>query len=530
MKRSGRDDFNNIQLQVDKKSDEFFSLLAQNMQAALELAKEARTLAINGAYKKGELDADFNIAWYHLWRCEFKDAFNYLNNLPAQYLSIGDEYGYLRAVNSLGVLHLDMGNFDNALPYFTASLEKSRERGEKEREASVLANLGLLYEGMGRIELAYDFFTEALKIPQLNDTGYYTASKCLSLYHIEHGDLDRAELQLMRAIETAEKKNDLHFFSELLVTEGLLHKSRGSFDKAESSFSKGLTISTELGNKKIQAEHAYELGCLAMTMKQNDSAHGFFFQVKSISEKNDIGTFKIRAYKKLSELYEQSKKYEAALSYLKMYIESEKAYNLNQTELRLQSLAFENELEKNQKLAETYRVKSIQLEEENQEILRLANHDSLTGLPNRRMLIEKLKLAADLADKTACRFGVLFIDLNNFKPVNDRFGHRAGDQILISVANRISGVLRQSDIVARYGGDEFVVLLACVQSEDDIHATTNKINLAMEPGFDIAGENLHVGVSIGYSIYPDHDTDVEALLVKADNAMYTVKTKRKCAS
>ena len=121
----------------------------------------------------------------------------------------------------------------------------------------------------------------------------------------------------------------------------------------------------------------------------------------------------------------------------------------------------------------------------------------------------------------------IFIDLDDFKPVNDTYGHEAGDRILIKAASRIRMSLRRSDIVARVGGDEFVALIQGVSGREGLINTAEKILAAFNEPFDVDGNSCHIGVSIGISLYPDNGLTSDELKNKADQAMYKVKEKGK---
>jgi diguanylate cyclase (GGDEF)-like protein/PAS domain S-box-containing protein len=154
----------------------------------------------------------------------------------------------------------------------------------------------------------------------------------------------------------------------------------------------------------------------------------------------------------------------------------------------------------------------------------LANHDALTGLPNRTLMLDRLERDLLLALRHGRRAAVLFIDLDRFKPINDNWGHHVGDKLLQQAACRLKDCLRKSDSVARFGGDEFVVSLGDLGSRDDVIPIADKILSALSEAFIINGHELHVGASIGASIFPDDGDGVDALLRNADAAMYLSKS------
>jgi diguanylate cyclase (GGDEF)-like protein len=166
----------------------------------------------------------------------------------------------------------------------------------------------------------------------------------------------------------------------------------------------------------------------------------------------------------------------------------------------------------------------IQLQKEAEERIRLmALQDVLTGLPNRALFDDRVHAALAAAQRDQTQLGLMFIDLDQFKPVNDRFGHRVGDLLLKEVANRIRAAVRESDTPARIGGDEFVVLLRNIVQADDTLMVAEKIRLALQAPFMVEGHVLCISASIGIALYPEHGSEAVELARHADEAMYHAK-------
>lgn len=167
------------------------------------------------------------------------------------------------------------------------------------------------------------------------------------------------------------------------------------------------------------------------------------------------------------------------------------------------------------------------LAEENEkakvELTHLAQHDALTGLPNRILLDDRLAQAIALARRQNNQFAVMFLDLDRFKEINDSLGHAVGDQLLQSVAKRLVADVRSSDTVCRQGGDEFVILLADIEHAKDAAISAQKILATLTVPHRINQLELVVSVSIGIGIYPDDGADAETLIKSADTAMYHAK-------
>ena len=152
-----------------------------------------------------------------------------------------------------------------------------------------------------------------------------------------------------------------------------------------------------------------------------------------------------------------------------------------------------------------------------------ALHDSLTGLANRSLLIEQLDRQVALGRRHGQAFGVLYLDLDGFKPVNDRLGHAAGDALLQQVAERLGDCVRESDLVCRQGGDEFVVLVAQVGPMAELVALAERMLTKLREPFQLEQARVQIGASIGIARFPDHGATTDALLHAADTAMYAAK-------
>lgn len=157
------------------------------------------------------------------------------------------------------------------------------------------------------------------------------------------------------------------------------------------------------------------------------------------------------------------------------------------------------------------------------EMAHMAHYDILTDLPNRAFFFEMVQRSLNLAKRQRGRVALLFVDLDRFKPVNDEYGHTVGDILLQQVARRMTDCLREADMVARIGGDEFVILLHRIEQDNDALLTAEKIRQQLGVVFEIEGHILHISCSIGVALYPEHGETITDLTRHADLAMYQAK-------
>ncbi|MES2547398.1 MAG: EAL domain-containing protein [Pseudomonadota bacterium] len=155
----------------------------------------------------------------------------------------------------------------------------------------------------------------------------------------------------------------------------------------------------------------------------------------------------------------------------------------------------------------------------------LAQHDFLTNLPNRVLLNDRIAQAIATADRNETKVALLFLDLDNFKQINDSLGHATGDKLLQSVAKRLSDCVRNADTVSRQGGDEFILLLADIKHGEDAALTAQKVLDELKLPYILNKSNLHITTSVGISLYPNDGIDAETLIKSADTAMYFAKEK-----
>ncbi len=230
----------------------------------------------------------------------------------------------------------------------------------------------------------------------------------------------------------------------------------------------------------------------------------FLFLPLSI-ENNVIGVLTVQSYAKESYTPRDLRFLTALAPYVAIALENSLIH------LRLEALNRELQGEKEQ------------LEKATHQISYLANHDSLTGLPNRRLLFELLRKSFEIARRSGTKVGILFVDLDDFKPINDRFGHLAGDQALVEISGRLRSALRASDTVARVGGDEFVAVLNDVHGKADVESAARKVLEICGAPMEFQGVPCQVGASMGIALFPDDGDSLEGLLQRADSAMYTIK-------
>jgi diguanylate cyclase (GGDEF)-like protein len=178
-------------------------------------------------------------------------------------------------------------------------------------------------------------------------------------------------------------------------------------------------------------------------------------------------------------------------------------------------------------LEEKVKQRTFELADANRRLRRLVNHDPLTGLPNRILFYKHLDNSIIQAQHHGSKLAVLFIDLDNFKQINDSFGHLQGDRLLTKVAERLHKMVRESDTVARLSGDEFAIIIEELSSEQDASVVVKKLTQSLSDPFELGDTKIDLSASIGVSIFPLDGEDADVLVRRADTAMYRVKHSTK---
>jgi diguanylate cyclase (GGDEF)-like protein len=156
-----------------------------------------------------------------------------------------------------------------------------------------------------------------------------------------------------------------------------------------------------------------------------------------------------------------------------------------------------------------------------------ATHDAMTGLANRALFYDQLRQCLTISQRYAHQFAIINIDLDGLKPINDRYGHRAGDALICEAARRIDTISRKSDVAARMGGDEFAVLLTRVNGPAGVNAHCKRLESRIDQPLDFENHQLPLRASVGYSVFPFDGDEIDSLIEKADQVMYEAKRSRK---
>lgn len=568
-------------------------LVSRDNERALACAYEAYDLAVTLADKqriakcllqRGRIE-------YHL--AEYETAEKTLITALDFFVQHQDADGQARCHLALGLIRLVKGAYSRSLENFLNALPLLQNLGRKRDEGRCTMHIGAVYSFLDDYTTCLDYYLQALKIVQLNDDLEDNIILHLnigdSLQRLERcaESLEYYE----RALLIAEDFRSQHLISVAMINLGEIHVRLNQFEKAQQWLNKGYQLARTLRKRPEEVRalgimiqvgaqldytqnsveelykqgrnlsHIYNLQHGELILHLNyaeyldyqskfDEAIRVCGQALDLSERLGLQNEIARAHQILQSVFYHRQDFEKAFDHLQLYHELKKKSQIEKQVKRIEALTIKNEAEKAHEVAAIQTALNNELQQANQELERTnaqlvlafehnqallaqvqhqANHDFLTNLPNRILFEDRLTQAYAQAARNKAAFAIMYLDLDGFKNVNDMAGHDAGDALLIEIAARLKSILRESDTVARMGGDEFAVILTNLSGEErsDVALIADKIIAAIESKFVFESQNLFVSCSIGISFYPSNGIHPKILLKRADQTMYCVKQNGK---
>jgi len=429
---------------------------------------------------------------------EYGKACEMLHSCLSLSLAVADIKGQCRALTNLGNLHARMEDFERAVALLEEAAEVARRVDDSLLAITVLANLAEALVGSGRykegLEIGLACQRDALAGGYRLQWGFIGAIVVAAL--IGEGDLNEASRVLLGVRQTAEDLGERDLLCDALLKQAEIAQREGSLVDLDYALSRALALAKSLGIRQFELR-AHQLSARARA-SQGDYRAAFEHQSRELAITN--------------ELKEQT------------------------IGRKVQVLAVELSVAQHQRRADEEKQRSDELVELNQKLTETlakaehyASHDSLTALLNRRKFLALTEEALAKAAAAGDILGLAFVDLDGFKQINDDLGHDVGDSLLVEVARRLKHAVRGCDLVARAGGDEFMVLLRELKTSTEIGNAVLRIGSVFDSAFVLGGASITAGGSVGHAIYPFDGETVTALRIAADRAMYAQKRTRRLA-
>lgn len=495
-----------------------WALRKQNRHKALQMAMQAQGMLAQHPHARAidEFDALKTLAYCLDRLGKPEEALK--AGLKARHLveQTDDNVEICTVQGLLGRTYWHIDDFPTALDCFLGALKSLPPGSQPDLEISLINGLGLVQFGLGNYTEALEHFTTCLNKAGENDGHNFADANNNIAYVLHVTGRSREALEYGQAALAKQKQlESVGGIMETLHSVGAIHLALGHHDKAMIVLNEGLDLARRQQSQLLELTFLHELGRLYQVIGDLAQAHDTGLEALEMAEQIGSVSNVSNIHKFLSEVCEARGDKEAALAHFKAYHAAYVRIFNGKIDQRIRALEIFRELEASRQQADLYR--------------ELAGTDLLTRLFNRRGLMEHLSLAIARSKRQDAFGAVLFVDVDDFKQLNDSHGHGAGDALLIAIADRLRAIVRESDAVARFGGDEFVVVLEGLGS-DAQNAAELADKMAAKIRQSLRDEEYTLGTlryrasaSVGSTQFRGDEASVDHILKVADTAMYADK-------
>jgi diguanylate cyclase (GGDEF)-like protein len=452
-------------------------------------------------------------------------------SLLSQAHSIASRLGVLGLqrdiLNQLAATQAIFGNMQLALEYTQAALSINQQLGDTAGQITNLINVGLIYDTLGRLEEAESVCLEASqKAQSIGDTRRFAEAKVnLGNVYVKKNQYTQAVHHMRQALDAANEVGFAELVTKIQVNLGQALIYLDQFAEAHHLLHQAEQIFVVHEVFEGLAHCRLYLGLLFLRQKQADLAQSVLLSGLEICQSQQMKDLELQFFERLSEVFEQQHNLEAALHYYKLFHATERKLRQLETERQLSAITAQRELDRARAEADLERIRREEMGHLVSQLERQAISDPLTGLYNRRHLETQLGqffLEAKLETKP---LAVAMLDVDNFKQVNDTYGHGVGDEVLKVVAHLIQDSLRSHDLAARYGGEEFALVIHANPEQALKVCERLRVKVQQYPWSEL-GANLSVTVTVGLSSNTELENH-EKMLHAADANLYFGKRNGK---
>ncbi len=514
------------------------ALIVENIDQADEYAQRAFKLASSREsgepYKKGVAFSLSKLGSISKIRCDYRTALTRLLDAQAMLEALHELDELLDVLNDLGWVYFNIGDFPQAIEVLHKALRFARESGDTAVEARTLNSLGAIYGESGDKEGSIEALNRALKYLE-NDGETRMRSLILNNLAMTQFEIQAYDDALKSANESLKIARSLQLpdlIASFLDTIGQIYLAKGDYTHAEKFFNQVQQyyngIGTDPGEIKLNLARA------AIGQGRLDEAAAWLRQSLESVEARGVNRFSYQIHALLSRIYEDKGDLTRAIAHYKLFHSMRSQVYNEETQMRLGNLMVSQQAETTRIDSEIYSLKNLALRQEISnhrqavaEMEILATTDSLTGLLNRRHFMTLGGYAFETAFQAGQSLAALMMDIDDFKKVNDRYGHLAGDQVLIDVSAAIQSSLRKEDLLGRIGGEEFAAILPKT-GMFAVQKVAERILRKVAQGITSNGsQGIQITISIGIAQAGEADESLEGLLDRADQALYAAKRSGK---
>jgi diguanylate cyclase (GGDEF)-like protein len=430
---------------------------------------------------------------------------------------IGDNYLIGSIQSLLGRIHWHIEDFPTSMNYYLNALKLIQTENHPDLEVSLINGLGLVEYGLENYSGALGHFMTCLEKASEDDfTGQADASNNIAyVLHMLGRDQEALEYGL-KALFLFNKLGTSVGKMETLQSLGAIHVALGNYNQAMIFLEEGLELSRQHNSQLLEISYVLEISHVHQVQGNLDLAENELLQALQTAERINSLTNISLVHEHLVEIYRQKQDYKTALDHFGAFHDTYRKVFNDKSDRRIKNLEILHQVEITRKQADTYR--------------EMASTDFLTNLLNRRRFLEIAEIAFKRIKIDRGQLMIIMLDIDHFKNVNDLYGHKAGDQVLSVVASIIKKSLRTGDVAGRWGGEEFVILVFGISS-DQCFTIADRIRQAVaQQAIQIEQAVVKVTISLGLAwTKPDREVSLDNLINWADQAMYMAKKQgRNC--
>ncbi len=489
----------------------------------------------------------------------FREAAIYLDRLE-------DRSKLASCISNISVIFYNRGDYQTALDYMYQALGLYEEAGDKTGSSVVLNSIGAVHGRLNQLEKAVEIFKRGLILARETDNFQLIAIFLVNIGEQQRiwGETEAARKSFEEALEYARKLGNQDLLAVCLNNIGEVMRTEGQYRNAMQYFKETLKLFEDAQSKPRIFSSYMNIGYTHMDLEEYDEAETFMLKAYELAKELESKTNQKQITEILAILYEKTGDFRKSLAYRKAYDELNQELINAETFQKISDLQAEHEKENQEKqielLEKDQEIQSLQIRRQRaiiaisvlaglflgaialvlyrrfrdkvrsnqmlasayEQMEELARYDELTGLYNRRSVCERMEIEMVRMGRTWRPFSLAMVDVDDFKKINDQYGHACGDAVLQTLGHIIKDVLRLQDVASRWGGEEFLLMLP----ETDMEGTfilADKIRKRIEATtFEWEGKKINITVTIGISVY-DRPGPISACIERADQALYDGK-------
>ena len=541
--------FQSLQKEIDSLNTASGEMFLQKEKESVKYARKALLLSRKTDYKKGMADAFVNLGNFHIEVSDYIEAIKNFKKSILIYDLLNDIEKIGEVYNSLGEVYYLLANYDKGMEFFLKSMEIATSLKNVSGISLISNNIGATFYKLGIYRKALKYYKSSLQgYEELQDEqDVIVLYNNLGLVHTQLGEFKDAAVFLGKAYGLSRKTSNERGIGLSLNHIGKIYLRQKKYSLVIKILKRALSIFKKLNENYLISDIKNRMGAVYLQMSDRNLSYVYLNESMVLAKQIKYRDILILNYQNLSELFSKNNDFVKAFSYLKLFVELKEQMCDEASGRKIAELTARYEIEKKEKETEVYRSENadlvkvnLNLQEANQIIKQknselqkaytqlelLARTDPLTGLSNRRCILENIEDEIIRYERHNNPFAIIICDIDDFKKFNDKFGHECGDHVLVSIGEHLKSILRNQDGVARWGGEEFLLLLPETNLESGKKVAEMIRTKIFLNSLSYQGNKFSVTMTFGVSIFNDK-CSVSECIRRADLALYRGKNNGK---